>query len=87
MSVLWYNSVMLTVPDDLGELSASDLYAWKDKVRAYRSWYACGYKTPEALQVRSWAKDEIGRLNRELRRRKLPLRAPDDDRLYGPKGL
>jgi hypothetical protein len=81
----WYNRCMITVPDDLESLEPASLYAWKDVIREYRSQFG-RRQTPEAAQVRTWAKAEIARLNRELRRRKLPLRAPDDDRRYGPQG-
>lgn len=78
---------MITVPADLEALEPADLYQWKDEIRAYRERHAGRRRSPEATQVRAWAKSEIARLNKELRRRKLPLRAPEDGRRYGPQGI
>lgn len=82
----WYNRRMITVPKDLTELTPLALYAWKERVREYRNQCAGRRRTAEAVQVRVWAKQEIARLNKELRQRKLPQRAPDDTRRYGPQG-
>lgn len=76
---------MLVIPDDLTELDPESLWKWKDTIRVERQRYGRG-KNPDAQQVRDWAKVEIKRINKELRRRKLPMKSPKDDRQYGPIG-
>ena len=71
------------LPDDLAQTTTEQLYQWKDDLAEYRRTDGRG-RSESAAYVRQYRKDERARLNTELRRRGLPLTAPDDTRTYGP---
>jgi len=64
---------MPCVPHDLTQLDPSDLYQAMDDLRAHRAREGRG-RSPGADHVRCYCRAEIARVQRELRRRDLPVR-------------
>jgi len=76
----------INVPNDLTTLRPQALWDLKDDLRAYRSRWGRG-RTEAAYQVKAFVRESLASVSAELRRRKLPQKAPTDGRIYGPAGI
>ena len=74
---------MFTCPENLDELTDTQLYDLKDALSLYRSINGRG-RSPDAAQARWFCKEERARVSAELRRRGAPGTRPGDTRSYGP---